>query len=1113
MVASPADPPGSAATLQQIQKLRDRITKEFADIMSGVPPELPPLREVNHRIPLIDPGKRYHYHLPRCPDAMKPQLLEKMRRYIDSGWWIPKAVPQAAPLLCIPKKSGKIRTVVDCRQRNDNTVKDVTPFPDQDQIRMDVAWAEFRSKIDLSNAYEQVRVEPEDVHKTAFASVYGTMESNVMQQGDCNGPATFQRLMTVIFRDDIGIRVHVYLDDLFIFSVSLEDHERDLIYVLQKLRENRLFIETEKCDLFSQNMDCLGHVIDDKGLHADADKMARIRDWRTPKNLKEVQRFLGLVQYLAHFMPDVTAYTGPLSAICRNGQPFFWKPLHEKCFGYIKAIACKSPILKPIDPQLGDPIWVICDASMSGIGAMYGQGKTWQTCRPAGFMSKKFTPAQMNYRVFEMETIAILEALLKWEDKLLGRKILIVTDHKALEFFKTQRRLNSRQARWMEFLARFDYDITYVRGETNLVADALSRYYENDQWTEPSDKPRYVTADARLDPEGEDLPWDRFEEVRAMRDDEVRARPLRQRRAPRRADEPVSFAPKHPVIEAVEARQREAADLVAHGEPNVAPPPADQPAPLAGNPNPTVGESLGEFPDLRPRVEGDLSILSDIRVGYSDDTLFSKVLGNIGHHKVFELIDGLLYTRNRAGVSVLCIPAVVRNKRRLTEVVIAQAHEVLGHLGPQKTADYIRRYYWWSRVGQDVEQYCRTCPICQTTKSSNQRVPGLLHSLPIPTRPWTSIAMDFVGPFPASGAFDYLWVVLCRLTSMVHLVPLRTTTTASELAWIYVREIVRLHGLAETIVSDRDSKFTSRFWRETHKLLGTRLLMSTSFHPQTDGASERAIRSVAQILRAMVKPDQQDWAEKIPLVEFALNSAISNSSGFAPFELTYGYIPSLNPGLTPEPSSVPGVKHFVMRALQNLADAHDAIIESRMQQTYHANRRRRDDDHFAAGDLVYISTSDLSLPKGRATKLLSKYIGPFKILDAHTSTSSYRVELPLQLRARNLHDRFHRSKLRPYHANDDALFPHREAHAFYDFGTPDDREWLVDEIVDHKWDKGQLSFRIHWNMGDFTWESLRECKDLQALDDYLQLLGVRDPADLPRSRRARPSARVTPSDQ
>ena len=237
-------------------------------------------------------------------------------------------------------------------------------------------------------------------------------------------------------------------------------------------------------------------------------------------------------------------------------------------------------------------------------------------------------------------------------------------------------------------------------------------------------------------------------------------------------------------------------------------------------------------------------------------------------------------------------------------------------------------YYWWPRIGQDIEMYCKTCPVCQMTKSSTQRVPGLLHSLPIPTRPWRSIAMDFVGPFLESNGHDYLWVILCCLTSMVHLVPIRTTTTVSELVWLYVREVVRLHGLAETIVSDRDLKFTSKFWRETHKLLGTKLLMSTSFHPQTDGASEHAIRSVVQILRAIVRPDQRDWADKIPMVEFALNSAISSSSGFAPFELNYRYVPILNPGMAPESSTVPGVKHFIVCALRNLSQVHNAIIES-----------------------------------------------------------------------------------------------------------------------------------------------------------------------------------------
>ena len=173
--------------------------------------------------------------------------------------------------------------------------------------------------------------------------------------------------------------------------------------------------------------------------------------------------------------------------------------------------------------------------------------------------------------------------------------------------------------------------------------------------------------------------------------------------------------------------------------------------------------------------------------------------------------------------------------------------------------------------------------------------------------------MDFVSPFPESSGHDYLWVVICRLTSMVHLVPIRTTTTASELAWLYIQEIVCLHGLAETIVLDRDLKFMSKFWHKTHKLLGIKLLMLMSFHLQTDSASEHAIRSVAQILRAIVRPDQRDWAEKIPMVEFTLNSAISTSSGFATFELSYGYVPSINPGIIPESSAVPSVKYFVAR--------------------------------------------------------------------------------------------------------------------------------------------------------------------------------------------------------
>jgi hypothetical protein len=195
----------------------------------------------------------------------------------------------------------------------------------------------------------------------------------------------------------------------------------------------------------------------------------------------------------------------------------------------------------------------------------------------------------------------------------------------------------------------------------------------------------------------------------------------------------------------------------------------------------------------------------------------------------------------------------------VTEIAIDQAHRVLGHKSSRKTLDYIRRWYWWPNMVKDITTFCESCGMCQTTKSSTQKPEGLLHSLPIPSRPWESIGMDFIGPFPKSHGMDYLLLVICRLTSMVHLIPTKTTAKATDIAWLFVKEIVRLHGLPESIVSDRDRKFVSKFWKETHRMMGVKLLMSTAFHPQTDGASERAVRNVSQVLRTAVADNQKDW--------------------------------------------------------------------------------------------------------------------------------------------------------------------------------------------------------------------------------------------------------------
>ncbi len=263
-------------------------------------------------------------------------------------------------------------------------------------------------------------------------------------------------------------------------------------------------------------MDCLGQVITNVGIQACTDKMQKIWDWQQPHNYHDIQQFLGLIQYLVHFLPDITAYTSPLSTCTCNSKPFVWTPLLDKCFESIKTLTCRAPILKPIDASRPETIWVICDSSKSGVGALYGQGPDWQSCRPTGFLSKKFSSAQQNYCTHEHETIAILEALIKWEDKLLGRKFIIVTDHKSLKYFEMQPNLSSRQTRWWEYISRFNFTIQHVDGTSNRVADCLSRYYESDYLDDEHPDHEFMSADAKLDPDAELLPVQQYIELRSV---------------------------------------------------------------------------------------------------------------------------------------------------------------------------------------------------------------------------------------------------------------------------------------------------------------------------------------------------------------------------------------------------------------------------------------------------------------------------------------------------------------------------------------------------------------------------------------------------------------------
>jgi len=390
---------------------------------------------------------------------------------------------------------------------------------------------------------------------------------------------------------------------------------------------------------------------------------------------------------------------------------------------------------------------------------------------------------------------------------------------------------------------------------------------------------------------------------------------------------------------------------------------------------------------------GNNNLLTTICQNYEGDKLFSLILDKPKDYKEFTMANRLVWQTNLHNNEVLCIP----RQWDIVMTIITQAHNMLGHFGNQHTMEYIHRWYWWPQMHLDIHEFCRTCDLCQWSKKPYRKLAGKLHNLPIPTKPWNSIGMDFVGPFPESKGFNYLWVILCQMTSMVHLIPVYTTMKASELSWIYRCKIVHLHGLPSSIVSDRDPKFTLKWWRELHKILGAKLLISMSFHSQMDRQTKHINCSVGQIFHTIVRPDQKDWVNRLNLTKFAINVSISETTKYAPFELNGGYMPSMIKKIHTDRIIPKGIQAFAQQALQKLADTHDMIIELQVFQTHNANHCWWEEPTISIGDLVYLLTHNLKLPQGQAKKLCPNFVGPYKVLHAKPKSSNYTLELPTAL--------------------------------------------------------------------------------------------------------------------
>ena len=408
---------------------------------------------------------------------------------------------------------------------------------------------------------------------------------------------------------------------------------------------------------------------------------------------------------------------------------------------------------------------------------------------------------------------------------------------------------------------------------------------------------------------------------------------------------------------------------------------------------------------MKERQEGDASLLRT-----RNEVLEEK-------ESDFNISDeGILYRKNR-----LCIP----NDDKLKEQIMKEAHETPYSVHPGATKMYqdLKESFWWPRMKNDVATFVSKCLTCQRVKAEHQRPGGELQKISIPEWKWDQVTMDFVVGLPrTSSGNDAIWVIVDRLTKSAHFIAIKLSFSVEQLAELYVAQIVRYHGIPKAIISDRDGRFTSKFWRSVHQAMGTKLTFSTAFHPQTDGQSERTIQTLEDMLRACVMDFKGTWDKKLPLIEFSYNNSFQASIGMAPYEALYGR-------RCRSPVHWYETREKELVSTDFIRKTTDAVklIRRRMETAFsrqksYADKRRRPLE-FQVGDLVFLKVAPFKgvMRFGKKGKLSPRYIGPFEILE-RIGNVAYRLALPQELAY--VHNVFHVSMLKKYISDPSHVLDH-----------------------------------------------------------------------------------------
>jgi len=888
-----------------------------------------------------------HYHEIETEDAppvrmpfyrqsipVKKQCSQQIKEMLDANIIHPSDSPWHSPVVMVKKKDGSYRFAVDYRKLNAITKPMFYPLQRFDDVIDSVgeSQAQLFSVLDCASGFWQIPLHPKTKHKSAFITQEGVFEFNRLPFGLKNAPMAFQSTMAKALNAMNWKYVLIYIDDIIIYSQTFSDHLKHLKAVFGKLKEAGLTLKPSKCRFAAKEVTYLGHIFSKDGIHVDPDKIEAVKSFPEPNSQHQVRQFLGLANYYRKFVPNYSKIAVPLTKLLQKETKFEWSTTCQTAFDKLKAALISAPIL--VYPNFDKPFLLTTDASGEALGYILGQLNDNGHEQVIAYGGRSLHPNEKKWSVTEQECLAILEGIRTFRPYLAHGPFSIYTDHGALEYLKTFK-YNSgtgRLARWALTLQEYDYQVFHRPGKKNLNADALSR----------RSYPRQTTSS---DPENIPCLAAAFSGSTSINDNSEYL------------EVTFSYTDKQPCVTSVTLP-----DVISV---------------------PDVCKRQREDEEYKPIF--DYLENHVIPPDYTD----SQQKGLVGRAMEYGIVNGTLHhfyhpkhrgtKSNRPNaITQLAVPKPDR-KALLT----AYHDSVIGgcHLGRDSTRQAIQQKYHWPRMYQDIEDYIKTCDICQRCKTQQHATIAPMVPMPIEDT-FQRLHVDILGPLPQTASGNkYILLAIDSFTRWTESFPMKTME-AREVADLLVKEVFTRYGAPRTLLTDRGRQFTSKLVNAICEIYSVKHHYTSAYHPQTNGVCERRNKDIAQILRSYCNEEQTNWDELLPFVMMAIRSSPCQSTGFSPHYMLFGREMLLPIDTTIIPKDSLGkeaTSHIngLLKHLKLTKEVAEENIRSSQETTKSRYDQKASPSKFAIGDTVLLRNT--AVPKGHSPKLMMKYNGPYSI--------------------------------------------------------------------------------------------------------------------------------------